>query len=804
MAGFSRNQAGFIKIPRDTPYAENGLSQELLKNFGGSPTITSNATTTPNEEQALLNSILGAIGLTLAQGQDAYIEERGPGRFVLRVRDTDTNTVLYDFPRDSDMEYLINEDGGLQAVARLIDAPAPVTEKVPSVSYTFVTGADGKEQMVGTDGTVFDTGITNLERKQEQARLNLSEKQYKELVANNAVTQGLARDRLKLNELQEQSSNAYRTASLTADDLQFRANLAENRRQFDVSTQLQAASLAQRDRADRLQAAFQINNARMEALDRAAEILRNPSDYIARGYALVGKESPVPFTSQADLINAVSFEYNALNDYLNTMGAPFDAAAFMASVPAPAPAPAQQNFSSADLFNSLNISPPTQADPAAPAAPAATAPPAPPAASPATQTTPSFTEPGLVTSIGGFGFPQDGYDVGFAAERTPGYADIYRGIPSRGLSEAQLTPFSTSLPIAPIAPIGFMASDIEEGNPVFGGFDRDVYPIINQPYQAQSFGPTSVAPQSPRYKGRTSTTQTTRDISPLVESIWGQYQRLAGTASGGRFEHGGVTQGFGNPIIVGDSSDDEENQELVMSFGNAPMVVLPLNERQQAIMEQAGNVKPPRAENGGAFDPFEGFQGTDQFVTQEDIDQGLQPQENLGIEISNYLPSLNLDDPRNTGPAVSSQGGGYSTADYTIGGQGRKPSTTISNDQAGLSNAFGTNNFVGFGNRMGQIGNIPGFSQLSMGQPMTQQQIIDASERFGTPRVSQVAQGMMPTTMQFGFPLMTPGQLSSLTADEREELRTRLAARNISLGDVETAVMQRFGQTGTRRGRRRF
>jgi len=58
--------------------------------------------------------------------------------------------------------------------------------------------------------------------------------------------------------------------------------------------------------------------------------------------------------------------------------------------------------------------------------------------------------------------------------------------------------------------------------------------------------------------------------------------------------------------------------------------------------------------------------------------------------------------------------------------------------------------------------------------------------------------------MQFGFPLMSPGQLSSLTPDEREELRTRLATRNVSLGDVETAVMQRFGPTGTRRGRRRF
>ena len=791
MAGFSRNQAGFIKIPRDTPYAENGLSQELLKNFGVSPTIASNATTTPNEGQAVVNSILEEIGLTLAQGQEAYIEKRAPGRFIVRVRDINTNSELYSFPKEKDMEFVI-KDGELVAEQRLIDAPAP---KVPSVSYTFVTGADGKEQMVGTDGTVFDTGITNLERKQEQARLDLSEKQYKELVANNAVTQGLARDRLKLNELQEQSANAYRTASLTADDLQFRANLAENRRQFDVSTQLQAASLAQRDRADRLQAAFQINNARMEALDRAAEILRNPSDYIARGYALVGKESPVPFTSQADLINAVSSEYNALNDYLNTMGAPFDAAAFMASVPAPAPA--QQNFSSADLFNALNISPPTQADPSAPT----------PAPTPTSTSTPTGTS-GTMGDI-----PSGRFN--------PTQAGRYPGLFVSGDAPETIDEGSGALWIAPgFIPggrddnpqetwrykSGFMAPDIEEGNPVFGGFDRDVYPIINQPYQAQSFGPTSVAPQSPRYKGRTSTTQTTRDISPLVESIWGQYQRLAGTGPGGRHykEHGGVAQGFGNPIIVGDSSDDEENQELVMSFGNAPMVVLPLNERQQAIMEQAGRVGPPRAENGGAFDPFEGFQGTNQFVTQEDIDQGLQPQENLGIEISNYLPSLNPDDPRNTGPAVSSQGGGYSTADYDIGGQRRKPSTTISNAQAGLSNAFGTNNFVGFGNRMGQIGNIPGFSQLSMGQPMTQQQIIDASERFGTPRVSQVAQGMMPTTMQFGFPLMTPGQLSSLTADEREELRTRLAARNISLGDVETAVMQRFGQTGTRRGRRRF
>jgi DNA-binding PadR family transcriptional regulator len=60
-------------------------------------------------------------------------------------------------------------------------------------------------------------------------------------------------------------------------------------------------------------------------------------------------------------------------------------------------------------------------------------------------------------------------------------------------------------------------------------------------------------------------------------------------------EHGGY---FSNPIIVGDSKDDKENQELVMSFGNAPMVVLPLDEKQQKIMADA-NEKIPKYHAGG-------------------------------------------------------------------------------------------------------------------------------------------------------------------------------------------------------------
>ena len=179
-------------------------------------------------------------------------------------------------------------------------------------------------------------------------------------------------------------------------------------------------------------------------------------------------------------------------------------------------------------------------------------------------------------------------------------------------------------------------------------------------------------------------------------------------------EHGGM---FGNPVIVGDSSRNKENQELVMSANGAPMVVLPLTDQQVKILEGKRNNNMPKAQTGGMF---------------------------------------------------------------------------------------GFDDFVGFGNRVGNIGFGGTMYNQLPSRTITQRDIIERAERFGTPRVSNVAQGRMPMPMQFGFPLMTPGQLNTLTGDEREELRTRLASRNVSLGDVETAVMQRFGPTGVRRGRRRF
>ena len=63
---------------------------------------------------------------------------------------------------------------------------------------------------------------------------------------------------------------------------------------------------------------------------------------------------------------------------------------------------------------------------------------------------------------------------------------------------------------------------------------------------------------------------------------------------------GGVN--LGNPIIVGDSNDGTENEELVMSLNGAPMVVLPLDENQQRIMARA-NRFIPRAQDGFPDNP---------------------------------------------------------------------------------------------------------------------------------------------------------------------------------------------------------
>ena len=521
------------------------------------------------------------------------------------------------------------------------------------IQYDSFVGTNGnlhilKLNKATGETTVTDTGQSTEENAIEQARLQLDKDEFLRSKFEFDATQKLAEARSELeakgfdqgviefdqtlaqrkaeadaleaqrgfqNQLEQDKFNVDRElgfqaqaldeAEFNVQQLQFNASMAENARQFDEANRLNALAQQEQARATNIQTGFQINQARAQALDQVRDILRNPADYLARGFALAGQDAPFTPVTQADLINQVSSEYNAYNDFLTRMGTGFDAQEYLAGRQGARP--------------DLQIQAPSMKD--------------------------------------------------YRQQRAQMIAS--GGRPEGGITQEDLDYYTTDSGFT-----DFMGDGSFQGSSALGEF------FANNP-------------DSP-----------SRGMFQPGGTDFGQGPPGA--------EHGGM---FGNPVIVGDSSSGKENQELVMSADGAPMVVLPLTDQQIDILQGKRNNKMPKAQTGGMFGPQD---------------------------------------------------------------------------------------FVGFGQRMGNVG-FGGvmYNQLPS-RNITQQDIIERAERFGTPRVSRVAQGFRPQPMQFGFPLMTPGQLGSLTPDEREELRTRLASRNVSLGDVETAVMQRFGPTGTRRGRRRF
>ena len=568
---------------------------------------------------------------------------------------------------------------------KLIERVDPITGRTHILQINQRTG-----EIVGST----DTGLLDADYQLQKATSDLNEKQFQQnvlefgaLTAQRDFENQLAEDEFKLNKTLGFQAQALDEAQFNAEQLQFNASMAENARQFDEANRLRALAQQEEARATNIQAGFQITEARAKALDQVRDILSNPADYLARGFALAGQDAPFTPVTQADLINQVSNEYNAYTDFLSSMGAGFNADDYLSG--------RQQTG------NPLNVVNPDD-----------------------------FYDEG--DGDGGGGNNQQANKNAFLMKRA---GQISRGEePTGGIQAADIEFFSKSGFVAPGMPgesqnvnTGFVA-DFLGNNPQYMT-NKDLYTTGG----AESFIPGGVFDSSDI---RTSGTagEITED-NPLGQSELDALANLSEaniqTGFGGGLtaeqiaafrktgqvpaaEHGGM---FGNPVVVGDSSSGKENQELVMSADGAPMVVLPLTNQQIDILQGKRNNKMPKAQTGGMF---------------------------------------------------------------------------------------GSQDFVGFGQRMGNIG-FGGtmYNQLPSGN-ITQQDIIERAERFGTPRVSRVAQGFMPQPMQFGFPLMTPGQLNALTGDERDELRTRLATRNVSLSDVEQAVMQRFGPTGTRRGRRRF
>ena len=178
--------------------------------------------------------------------------------------------------------------------------------------YSYVYNPQGK--LVGDPQVLLDEEgdpIVSFAQAQQKAleqyrkdTINQAEEQFEK-------THELDLEKFELDKVLGFQAQALDEAQFNVDQLQFNANIAENARQFDEANRLRAFAQQEQARATNIQAGFQINQARSEALDQVRDVLRNPADYLARGFALAGQESPFTPVTQADLINQVTSEYDA-------------------------------------------------------------------------------------------------------------------------------------------------------------------------------------------------------------------------------------------------------------------------------------------------------------------------------------------------------------------------------------------------------------------------------------------------------------------------------------------------------------
>jgi hypothetical protein len=102
---------------------------------------------------------------------------------------------------------------------------------------------------------------------------------------------------------------------------------------------------------------------------------------------------------------------------------------------------------------------------------------------------------------------------------------------------------------------------------------------------------------------------------------------------------------------------------------------------------------------------------------------------------------------------------------------------------------------------LGLLGTLPGVPEIgTVTQDQIQESALGVAQGTG---FGDIFAGQRPAPLQFGhvgggFKLPTAIGLGSLTPDERTAFGSLLATRNTSLGDVETAVRQRFARPNTR------
>ena len=225
-------------------------------------------------------------------------------------------------------------------------------------------------------------------------------------------------------------------------------------------------------------------------------------------------------------------------------------------------------------------------------------------------------------------------------------------------------------------------------------------------------------------------------------------------------EFGAQTRGT-QALITGDSSFGRPNPELVLNPTGAPLKVIPMNQMspRQARLVQFGRL--PRAEHG--FPHTEAHDWWDELAERAKTDPALRVEMNRMAHQNPYA----------TGPVQTAVTGEWA------GGSGPTGSTP--------GTAQGYNALTGFNYT------IPDFP---VPPTYTQEGIVERKRAFLPPGPRDVLAGQRPAPLEFGFQMPTPGLMGSLTPNEREAFGSQLASEyNTSLGEVESGIRQRFGQT---------
>ena len=211
-------------------------------------------------------------------------------------------------------------------------------------------------------------------------------------------------------------------------------------------------------------------------------------------------------------------------------------------------------------------------------------------------------------------------------------------------------------------------------------------------------------------------------------------------------QYGGQTRGT-RALITGDSSFGRPNPELVLNPTGAPLKVIPMNQMSPRAARLAQFGRLPRAEHG-----FPHTESTDWW-------------DDLGDYWKNVLANQN-----------PYPGAGSTSTQAAPPPAGATPGTTQ-----------GYNALTGFNYT------IPDFPVPPM---FTQAGIVERKRAFLPPGPRDVLAGQRPAPLEFGFRMPTPGLMGSLTPNERAAFGSQLASEyNTSLGEVESGIRQRFGQT---------